>query len=1652
MKLPETLRLKTALPKSRRGVALVTVLTVMALTTILVLTFFSLASSEHRASNTYSHGLQAQQVAEQAVNLVIAQIREATNTEDSSSVGLSNRKAWASQPGAVRVWTNGGSIDGIYKLYSDDNMRTIDEREMEEDFDEMRVWSDLPSHYVDLNEPVIRGEKVYYPIVHPAASVVPEWPKPLAGDTNGVEGFSYESSELEEGAFGAKAAAIAGADDGHLAMPAMWLYQLADGTIGHLDTSGGNEDSGYQFVPISGNGTPSAENQMVARFAFWADDETCKLNLNTHAGGLAWDIPKAGGDLDMDMGRYQPAQKEWQRYPGHPATTHLGPALAPGIVDIVNDRDAMEMLYDVTPRVVGGGSESGTRLIDTRNPEEENGLVADKEPLFPSLDDMIMRSDREPHEYPNANGDPIPADELSEYLERSKFFITTQSRAPEVNMFNLPRVAIWPIYNAERETGARSEYMTRLTPFDRLIHYCASVGGTSSKNRYDYIFRRQNADSSTFDYENIDRNQVLYSYLDDLMEARFPGWNNSFDAADKYGDFGQDQVLTQIFDYIRTTNLHDDTVYAENFQAAYSKKNHSEHLTYTNPRDGNDFNKGFGHKGHGQVTPIRIGETKGFGRFYHLAGVDVVVGVAAQPMNENYEQGLVRYAGVDGYRGRIWDQPSQDIEITNIPPWRRRDGRLGSPGDKDYRAQWPDWLIRLHPQYGPSHPDWTRLSGPDTSIAASPNPGEQKAREWAAAFQPERWNWQLAFQDTGYLRLVWQDPSVYKYSWRALTDESFEDKMRLKVGEKLVQSTLMFDLFTPSIGWCGINPDMEIDITAMSGMTFNSATGPVTYHAFDPGYHAVSPVARPRGIGTIAPVYRWATNWTKPHREGGVRAWGGYLPGTFMFQARDVLGERGARPFGSNAAWYHMWHSIKVDHNDGASGVPAATGPLSRARLTPLDRGYTLIENALDQVNGIRDLGGSSADIAAGYRYDLVTVPFKIGGANPGLIFNGGTLRFEIFDGGYNAEMSEQIDGDSDRDLVQDIEIVLDPFSFDAQQMRMAPSSPGWVNEFDGLSVDSTGVMEYASMTAEPANPYPSEQVSARMKGGAWTSPKSSGSAFFAATNTGNPLRGRMSDAVIHWNGPYIKGYHAVTSRTRGFNRYRDTGDERGRNKTVGEVDVVQSYTIPSGDLRLAAAWAEIPRRELFRPHRFWGQRPMAHSLTNALGQKRQGYYLQDDTANIDPREFLIVPGGTLGNDPYRNKVPMPMAGTAEGATDPNDFLSERVQQFGDFDNGAGTMIDGPYINKPDEGNVHALKTKFTQEVVHYWESRRNFGEFPYFSHPEKAESGGPSYFSPNRIVSGPGMFGSLPTGFATNEPSDADQPWKTLLFRPGVLGGNYTAEHTGALDPPDHLIMDLFWMPVVEPYAISEPLSTAGKVNLNYQMVPYLHVTRNTALRGVFRSEFMLCIPNQYHDDYKHNRGRGRGYHWRDSPYGGELQGKRLRTVILEDKTLEQFEDRFNRGRDIFKSGTEICEIHLVPQEVSERLGAGRRGSIGTYTPSVDQMKDGTYWSDHVLVGDNSRERPYTNIQQRVTTKSNTFKVHFRAQVIKQSRRESDDEYRTWRPTFDTVQAEYRGSSIVERYVDPNDKNLEDYAETPSASLSQHYRYRVVNPRRFAP
>ncbi len=169
----------------------------------------------------------------------------------------------------------------------------------------------------------------------------------------------------------------------------------------------------------------------------------------------------------------------------------------------------------------------------------------------------------------------------------------------------------------------------------------------------------------------------------------------------------------------------------------------------------------------------------------------------------------------------------------------------------------------------------------------------------------------------------------------------------------------------------------------------------------------------------------------------------------------------------------------------------------------------------------------------------------------------------------------------------------------------------------------------------------------------------------------------------------------------------------------------------------------------------------------------------------------------------------------------------------GDWDTGVGPAADGAYINKADDGQID---TKGSAEVI------------PYYS--EQRDAPGSTYFTPARLITSPVMFGSLSSGSEAPTP----RPWQTLLFCPNPAAGPTTA-HPGygtrrqsptdiTSKPPDHLLLDFFQMPVVEPYAMTEPLSTAGKVNLNYQILPFTYLRRDTALRAVLRSTRVPVIP----------------------------------------------------------------------------------------------------------------------------------------------------------------------------------------------------------------
>jgi len=441
--------------------------------------------------------------------------------------------------------------------------------------------------------------------------------------------------------------------------------------------------------------------------------------------------------------------------------------------------------------------------------------------------------------------------------------------------------------------------------------------------------------------------------------------------------------------------------------------------------------------------------------------------------------------------------------------------------------------------------------------------------------------------------------------------------------------------------------------------------------------------------------------------------------------------------------------------------------------------------------------------------------------------------------------------------------------------------------------------------------------------------------------------------------------------------------------------DVVRSVGVTHGDFRLTAASAVVGTNSFSAVtdysttnattgrtrnlvHNFLGEYPYTFS-----GATFPQHYSRTSMTNLSDSNLRWVNGDAI--QPHIN-----------------------ASQNGDFDNGYGAAGDGPYIGFADEGNTRIYESYAGAFV-------------PYLDGSGALQLPSEGYFSPNRLVPSAGIMGSLPTGVISQT------PWQTLLFRPRELT---SSSHRGLSTPPDYLLLDLFNMPVVEPYAISEPLSTAGRVNMNYQILPFTYIKRPTAVQAALHTEWILAINDSTVDATDRKTGGPTTSASRNSRYTLNLN--------TNTGTLRGFEDRFASG-DIFRSAAEICTIPLVPNV-----------SGASYSTMA------TWWPNYALTGDNSKERPYARIYPKLTTKSNTYTVHYRVEVLKKSPNSTTQT--TWADGTDKVISTYRGSTTIERYVNPRDPALPDYASittlppTGANALPNFYKFRILGERQFNP
>lgn len=411
--------------------------------------------------------------------------------------------------------------------------------------------------------------------------------------------------------------------------------------------------------------------------------------------------------------------------------------------------------------------------------------------------------------------------------------------------------------------------------------------------------------------------------------------------------------------------------------------------------------------------------------------------------------------------------------------------------------------------------------------------------------------------------------------------------------------------------------------------------------------------------------------------------------------------------------------------------------------------------------------------------------------------------------------------------------------------------------------------------------------------------------------------------------------------------------------------DVIRGLAVRHGDYRTMAYMENVPAS--FFQSALQSEYGFRNKHHQAYPGARSGSYVSGlnflAAQNGNPSAIYTTP---------RPKIPLAVNGLLEQGWD------------ADFDNGLANLVDGPFLNKSDEGSLAAG------------------GQVPYFFERGALAEG---LFSPFRQVPSAVVFGSLPTGVKHAE-AGVESLWRTLAFAPNPLSG---AAHYGLSDPPDHLLLDLFTMPIVEPYAISEPFSTAGRLNMNHKIAPFSHISRTTALRAALASQKVIAINDASAPTYKTVTS------FPDTP---------IRFPVNADETLNYFDTYLaEKGQNLFRSASEICGIYLVPQ-----------GSSAANVAS--------WWNNYRLTGNNSREKPYASLYPLLTTKSNVFTTHIRAQAIQ---RLPSGEFR--------VLAEYRGSVLFERYLDPNDAIFRDGTVNPDqVSLEPWFKFRTLVAKQFDP
>jgi hypothetical protein len=1406
--------------QNQKGAALIIVLALLIVILGLAITFLNRVSIERTSSASYASAANTRQLADTAVNLVQGQIRAATTQGDNI--------AWASQPGMIRTYGSGSGNSSTassnllkaFKLYSADNMVQTSSASLTTEDAPASTWATDKAVWTDLNAPVTvtynGTDTVQFPIIDPA----------VIGSVTGLSANSTTGLSVVAGNTTTR----------RLPMPVRWLYITQNGSL-IAATGTGNTTT------ISG--ANATTNPIIGRIAFWTDDESSKININTAAGdlqglgnstaGAFWDTPKNATPFELKLAKNQPLNKEYQRYPGHPATVSLS--------SVMGNLTTRAQIADIAPRIAAGGSAGGTnQTVSTNGTTASVGnLTIDSDRLYSSVDELAFTQNR-------ASSILTPSS-ISTY----GFLLTTTSRAPELNLFGKPKVSLWPL----------STTNSTWTAYDQLINQCATMGN------YSYSITRTDPNSSTTDYNA--RNTQIYTYLQSLTGNLTPGFGNATFKT-KYPTVTlngtttsisqRDQILTELLDYIRCTNIRDTQTGATPFTTVKTS------ATGTTTRAG-------------QVNPLRIGNTMGFGRMTTISEASLVF------MATDCSNSVVfpYFYGSNGSFEKFVYTTPQATGMKALLVFEFFSPSLGYPYIEPGMKLSFDGALICN---GVSYP----FVASDEYVHGSMN--SVNARPMGGGNGPAS---MLVYRDsattsTGRKGIGSATASVWKFSFITSATIPLTGNANSTSSEETFSfEGLKGNLTISSSDGSTTGATTQIQSIALN---FPAATlpAPKVSPIMDPGLRLLN--ANPLTTDLASSSVGYATKWQfliypedtvislEPNgviTSGGNKSWGDFrmvsmmqnIPESLFIPHKNYSSLNATSGF---SAINNFW-STTLGGNTTISRTVTIDGilqtPVFFNKTLTIKAANSLTINNTSTTNGTKTI--YTCSLGAG-NYTLLSSPLLYASAN---------------------------------------EITTPTLISTVGSNKTYSLSPTWIS-----SGNTTWKTQNNSTITRSA--YNNKAHSLRL-------------------GIGNGYLGMNSSAIPTQSGVAGSLYQTI-SGTDMFGTWSSSGGNYAVEYLCLNSSKPQVKYQVSGVTTLNATFTR-------------------NGVVN------------------------FAPITTFSN--LLSLAPDYPSGTT--------YSLDTI----DFDTGLGITRDGPYINYPDGSSASSNSTSGGNDAV------------PYFTWSASNEKDNTATFSPNRQVASAVQFGSLPAGL---------NPWRTLLFRPGntTSGKTHPSANTS---PKDYLLLDFFWMPVVEPYAISEPSSTAGRVNMNYQILPFSYIERTAPMRAVLDSVMLTALTS--------TTATAQSYKQYSASPAASLDS---RFRLSANETLTSFNARFT-ANDIFKSPAEICDIPLVP--------------LGQTASTM-----GTYWDSKLLTGDNLRESPYKHLYPLLTTKSNTYTIHFRVQALKKVPSTSAT---FWDETKDKVVGEYRGSTTIERYINPNDTSIPDYAANPGANnLERFYKWRVLNNRQFAP